>query len=377
MNSGELADARLDRADRVKIDWLSLLALGVLMRALMLTVGLTAGAGRADPITTITTQWVHWDAVHYLNIAVYGYGTQGEFRNQIAFFPYYPGLIRALTLATGLPVVVSAIALSTVGSLAATILLYEIGRADGDASHARYAAVLFTVFPTAYFLLAPYSEGVYCAFAFGAALAVRRRGYWLTGLLGQLAAGTRLTGLALLPMVVAEAIGSRERGRRLATTLVAACLIPIGFAMYLIINGLTLHDPLAFVGVQRARWYHSLSAPWSGFLAALRSISWRPPWEKFTVGVCEAVAGLGAYLTVLGSWLRLRPGDVAYAAALTVLVTFLPFWLSIPRYLLGMYPLFLLGGQIRHPLAQVGVLTVSIALLLLFTAAYTRGYWAF
>src|SRR2546430_9694433 len=55
-----------------------------------------------------------------------------------------------------------------------------------------------------------------------------------------------------------------------------------------------------------------------------------------------------SYLVTVLSWLRLRPADAVYATIVTVLVTFLPFWLSIPRYLLGMYPLFLLAGRITR-----------------------------
>ena len=59
------------------------------------------------------------------------------------------------------------------------------------------------------------------------------------------------------------------------------------------------------------------------------------------------------------------------------MVTFLPFWLSIPRYLLAMYPLFLLVGRINQRLIYLGMVAVSFVSLLVFGLAFGRGYWAF
>jgi hypothetical protein len=96
-----------------------------------------------------------------------------------------------------------------------------------------------------------------------------------------------------------------------------------------------------------------------------------------TVGWGETLGGLSAYLVTGLSWLRLRWSDAAYATALTILVTFLPFWLSIPRYLLGLYPLFLLAGRVRNRLVQGGVAAVSFAVLLALSVLFASGDWAF
>jgi hypothetical protein len=86
---------------------------------------------------------------------------------------------------------------------------------------------------------------------------------------------------------------------------------------------------------------------------------------------------LTAYAATVVSWLRLRPADAVYATVLTVMVTFVPFWLSIPRYLLTMFPLFLLLGGIRRRAMFLPMLAVSLISLLVFGLAFARGYWAF
>ena len=356
--------------------WLSLVALALLVKLAIAAVGLAIVGTAPDPVTALASQWIHWDAPHYLSIAEFGYARSGDLRNLIAFFPLYPALIQALAL-SGLPLWVAAIVLNNVGGLLATILLYEVARSEGSDPAAFRAAVLFNVFPTGYFLFNGYTEGVFAAFAFGAVLAARRERWLLAGALGGLAAATRLTGLALVPFLAVEVWMARRRLRRVGEAVLAVLLPAGGLLVYLAVNWLVLGDVFAFVQVQRDHWYHRLSAPWVGLSEAIRGIAWRAPWEKITVGASELIGGVTVYVTTAFAALRLRPADAAYAAVLTVLTTFLPFWLSIPRYLLAMFPLFLLLGRIRSLAVQVALTAVFLTSLLVFSVAFARGFWAF
>ncbi len=309
-------------------------------------------------------------------LSVNGYATSGDARNLIAFFPLYPAIV-GVVAATGLPARLAALLVSNLAGLAATILLFEVARDQIGERPAWRAAALFTVFPTAYFLLVGYTEALFCALAFGAVLATRRKRWLLGGALGGLAASTRITGLALLPLLLLDLYAVRHAWKRLWEAAVAPALVVAGFLVYLLTNWVVLHDPFAFVAVQRLHWSHRLAPPWVGLREAIRGVFWRVPWEKLTVGVAEIVGGITAYVVTAFSVVKLRPGDAAYAAAVTVMVTFLPFWLSIPRYLLSLYPLFLLAGRVRNQLVQGIALALSFAGLIVFSLAFSRGYWAF
>jgi Mannosyltransferase (PIG-V) len=356
--------------------WLSLLLLALVVKAALVTLTLVEFGAGPDPLTALGRAWDHWDAQHYLYLATHGYSATGDARNLIAFFPLYPALISAIA-ATGLPARTAALLISNVAGVVAAILLYEVARQDLRENAAFRAAAFFVVFPTAYFLLVGYTEALFCALAFGAVLAARRQRWLFAGLLGGLAAAARLTGLALLPFLLIELFYARHALRAVWQAVIAPVLIVLGFLTYLATNLLVLGDAFAFVSVQRQHWSHSLSAPWVGFADAIRGISWRVPWEKLTVGGGEAAGGIAAYATTVLSWLRLRPSDAAYATVLTVMVTFLPFWLSIPRYLLAMYPLFLLVGRIRYRWVYLAMVAASFVGLLVFGLAFGRGYWAF
>ncbi len=362
-------------ADRAR-SWLSLVLLALLVKALVVTVTLIAFGVKPDPLTVLGQQWDQWDASHYLYLAQHGYSATGDARNLIAFFPLYPAVIAAIA-AFGLPARLAALLISNVAGVVAAIILYEIARRDRDDRTAFRAAALFTVFPTSYFLLVGYTEALFCALAFGAVLLARRQRWLASGLLGGLAAATRLTGLALVPFLVIEIIATRRMVRSAWQAILPPLLVVGGFVTYLATNWIVLGDPLAWITVQREHWYHHLSAPWVGFAAALRSAATRVPWERLTVGAGEAAGGIAAYATAALSWLRLRPSDAAYATVATAMVTFLPFWLSIPRYLLAMYPLFLLAGRIANRWVYLALAGCSFIALLGFALAFSRGYWAF
>jgi Gpi18-like mannosyltransferase len=361
---------------RIPRDWINLLILALLVKVLLTVLTLLAYGSDPDPLTALGRSWDQWDARHYLFLAANGYRATGDARNLIAFFPLYPALVGALATA-GLPLRLAALLVSNVAGVAAAVLLYEIARLDRDARAAFRAAAFFTLFPTAYFLLVGYTEALFCALSFAAVLAARHRRWIASGILGGLSAATRLTGVALLPFLAAELLIGRPSLRRAWQPLGAGVLILLGFATYLVTNQLVLGNPFAFVSVQREHWSHALAAPWVGFATAVSSIGWRIPWEKLTVGGGELAGGLTAYAVSALSWLRLRPSDAVYATVLTVMVTFLPFWLSIPRYLLAMYPLFLLVGRIESRWLYLTMVAGSLVAFVVFGLAFGRGYWAF
>ena len=356
--------------------WASLLGLALAVKVVIVAAALLAPGPISDPVNQVLLQWRQWDAHHYLFLAGHGYAIAGDARNLIAFFPLYPTAIAMLALA-GIPLPVGALVIANAGSLIATVLLYEIARLDNDWAGAFRAAAFFALFPTAYFLFAGYSEGFFCCLAFGSVLAARHRRWALAGGLGALAAATRVTGIALFVFLLAEILWLRLSLPQLRRALAGAALVPLGLLTYLAINWWVLRDLFAFVAVQRDHWYHRFTAPWDGAVEAGRWLSNQDPWLRLTVGVGELLGAAVAYAVTVLSWIRLRPSDALYALTVTVMVTFLPFWLSIPRYLLALYPLFVLAGRVRTPFVQGVAAAVSVSALLVLSLAFTRGMWAF
>jgi hypothetical protein len=324
--------------------------------------------------------WNRWDAPHYLDIARTGYVSQGVEARWIVFYPLYPWLVRlaAFVLRDELP---AAFFVSGVASVAAGVLLYRLARLDEEEEVARASVFYMLVFPTAYFLHVGYTESLFLALALGAFLAARARCWWAAGLLGGLAAMTRVNGLLLLPALVFEAreeyVGpGRERGplRWLWLLLVAA-----GFGVYLLINWWVLGDPRAFLDTQGTYWYKSLTWPWVGIGRAWNHAEARGPSEAQMVVWQElffVLLGLGM---TAWAWLRLRASYAVWMTCNWLLWTSTKFVLSVPRYTLVLFPAFILFARLRasRPAWGAAVVVWSLLFLGLFAARFAQGYWAF
>ncbi|MFQ6019690.1 MAG: mannosyltransferase family protein, partial [Dehalococcoidia bacterium] len=121
--------------------------------------------------------WNRWDAPHYLRIAEVGYRDVGEDRLFLVFFPLYPLTVRAFHLV--IPhYVVAGVAVSLAAAVVAGVLRYSLARLDSDdAGEPGRAVWYFFLFPTAYFLAAPYAEALFLTFVLASFLAARK-GRW-------------------------------------------------------------------------------------------------------------------------------------------------------------------------------------------------------
>jgi hypothetical protein len=154
-----------------------------------------AGAGVFHGMAArLAVPWTHWDGAWFLRVALRGYRHDAS----PAFFPLYPLLIRGLAPLTGGNYVLAGMAVSLVAYAAAMILLYRLVAGDVGRRVALWSVVFLSLFPTAFFFQAVYSESLFLALTLAALLAARRGRWWLAGLLGGLATLTRSAGVLLL-----------------------------------------------------------------------------------------------------------------------------------------------------------------------------------
>jgi hypothetical protein len=119
------------------------------------------------PFGTLNLWW-HWDGVWYIQIAEKGYGTSAP--ESTAFFPLYPLLMRSFAELFGGPI--SQQALSVWGPLLSLAILpfalYFVYQIALDGWGERVAKVtLLSLFPTAFFLNAAYTESLFLALSAG------------------------------------------------------------------------------------------------------------------------------------------------------------------------------------------------------------------
>ena len=166
--------------------------------------------------------------------------------------------------------------------------------------------------------------------------------------------------------------------KRMKKDILWLTLIFLGFLLYLIVNYLTFGNPLEFLQIQKENWAKTLDFPWKGLSVAWRSTRWRSPADSVLVGWAEVIFGVFGFLLTIWVSIRLRVSYGVYMLITWLIVTSTSFWLSIPRYTLSMFPLFIalsLFGRSRG----INYLITFFSLLFfgLFLSLFIQGRWAF
>lgn len=162
---------------------------------------------------------VSWDSEYYLAIANGGYdnpdiGTITSPTSQIsknyAFFPFYPLVVRIVSYPLRLlgltpiaTVTLAGVIVSVLGTLAAMLALYELGREELGEEGGIRAAFYLVIFPSSFFLAQIYTEGLFVGLAFSSLVFLRRKQRFWAAVLAVMATFTRAVGVALvIPLVI-------------------------------------------------------------------------------------------------------------------------------------------------------------------------------
>ena len=269
----------------------------------------------------------------------------------------------------------AALIVSGLASVAVGVLLRRLVALDYSANVARLAVWFLFIFPTAYFLHIGYSESLFLALVLGCMLAARKQTWALAGILGALACLTRVNGLLLVPTLLVEAWLQYRETRRFDRRWLWIGIVGLGFAGYLLLNYNVTGDPFAFSRIMEDHWYKKLRAPWIG----LTDLWGRIFYFNYTEGLHEFIFVVLSFLCAVWSWAKLRPTYAAWITLNWILITSTTFIVSVPRYCLTLFPLFIILGQIAATRPFIGrVITVaSLLLLALFATKFAYGTWAF
>ena len=320
--------------------------------------------------------WNRWDAVNYQKIAEFGYSSTGEMRPLLVFYPLYPWTVRLLALFTR-DYMLSAFIVSTLASLVAAIVLLRLVELDYPRELAQRAVWFLFIFPTSYFLHIGYTESLFLMLAISCVYAARKQRWLVAALFGALTCLTRANGLVLGPVLVMEAAYQYWTTRRWQWQWLYIPLLGLGFGGYLLLNKYVTGDAFAFTSLMQQFFSKSLSSPITGIDNALGSLS-RAPSEAEMIGMQEVLfITLGLVCTIV-SWIKLRPTYSVWMTGNWLMFVSVSFVLSVPRYTLTMFPIFILFALLAARRVWFAVITIwSILYLSLFTSIFVGGRWAF
>jgi hypothetical protein len=318
--------------------------------------------------------WNRWDARHYLSLAEHGYTAEGERRFSIVFYPLYPWLVRTFAFFAR-DYIAAAFLVSGVASVIAGLILRRLAELDFSAAVARQTVWFLFIFPTSYFLHIGYTESLFLALVLGSVLAARTDHWAAAGLLGALACLTRVNGLILVPTLMVEAWLQYRVRRQIDWRWLWIGAAGAGFVGYLFLNYQVTGDFFAFSAIMEVHWYKKFTPPWEG----IYDLWVRIPVTNTTEGWHEFSYIVLGFLCTVWSWFKLRPSYAVWITLNWLLITSTAFVVSVPRYCLTLFPIFILFALLaeKRPLAGRLLTAVSLLFLALFATKFVFGTWAF
>lgn len=218
--------------------WLLLIWLAVDRHIQFTPTALLETYNRLAPSNTLIGRalidvWLRWDAVHYMNIAEFGY--RGVSPGDTVFFPLYPYLTGVLSGITSVNVTLMGILVSSFAALFAMICLYELVLTlFGDENLAKASVLLLAIYPAAFFLHAPFTDALFLLCSIACILMMVKQKSLMSGLFACIAGLARPQGvLLLLPMAVfyIRRHGSDKKFFQWREIL-ALLIAPLGFLGY-------------------------------------------------------------------------------------------------------------------------------------------------
>ena len=341
-------------------------------------IGQRPGQHVAASTNPLLAVWGRWDAVHYLDIARRGY-----YGTDMAFFPLYPGLIRLFSFFVG-DRLIAGLLISNVALFFGCLFFYKLVEHQYDRTVAHRAVFYVSIFPTAIFFSAVYTEALFFALTVASFYYIRERKWMTAGLLGGLAAMTRVEGVLLVVPFAIEALfpDGRFALRELATLslrtvriALGAALIPLGLFAYMGLLWILRGDPLYFTHVQ-SHWDRHLAFPWVSVSHAFQTIA----KTHLPVTVAGQIIEL-AFTTLMLAALVASVGRMRWSYWVYMLLSILvpmstSSLMSMPRFALVLFPMFMmLAVWGARPAVNNAIVAFSLPLLGLFTVLFADWYW--
>lgn len=311
--------------------------------------------------------WGQWDSGWYVGLASTGYPIREvlDYSKQEAFvfFPLYPALMRILSDLAVRDWFLAGLIVSNVCLLGAALILYRLARLDEDEATALNAITYLFAFPATFLLSAVLTESLYLCLALGSFYAARRGRWALAGAIGSLAALTRPIGvLILIPLLIEYAATARAGPRLVRPAILWLLLVPAGLGAYAAYNFRLTGDALAFWHFQGA-WERTPANPFVILPAIVEN-----PFSDKTFWLASALLGL---ILLVAVWRSLRPSYAVFAA-IGVLIPLSAQLDSIPRYLVVVFPFYIVLARLHRRPALDQQATVLCAI----TQGFLMVAWA-
>ncbi|MFV1917683.1 MAG: mannosyltransferase family protein [Patescibacteria group bacterium] len=328
--------------------------------------------------------WVNFDGEHFLSIAYRGYQPLTYF-----FFPVYPLITKYAAYFLGdsfTNLAVSGLIVSNISFFVALMGLWKLFKLDYRKDVVLLAVILLLSFPASFYFASLYSESLFLALAVWSLYFARKKNWILAGLLGGLSTATRLVGIALVPALIAEAWIQYKKDKKtnMVQPIIGTLLVPLGILAYMYFLNLKTGDPLEFfhsVGIFGEQRSTSLillpQVFYRYFFKILPNLNYNYFPVVFTTFFELITALILTFLSIL-AFFRLRLSYAVYLLVGFIIPTLSGSFSSLPRYVLTLFPAFLLTAVYLSRLKRnyrIIFTLITVIFLGIATALFARGYW--
>ncbi|MEI6363340.1 MAG: mannosyltransferase family protein [Actinomycetes bacterium] len=325
----------------------------------------------SGPSGSFADMWNRWDADRFKAINQFGYGAPGDETNY-AFFPGFPLIVRLVHL-TGLDLTISGLIVAFVAGLFAAIALGRLTQLAGG--RPELGVLAWAIAPVAVYLAAPYSEALFCAFAFWCWYSAKR-GWWVfAGVMGMLAALVRINGAFLGIALIVLFLTSRNRDWRQSPALALPFVgVAVVFAVYRWLSG----SWTIWFWAQGQGWSRHLSNPieawrtewdwaWNYAVAAPWAVQYR-----FEILYVVLLITFVVVLLVKRWW-----GEATFVLLTVASLATSTVFQSVPRSSIVLFPIWILLGvwMTRSIVFRIVLVSVFAPLMLVSVATYVNAYW--
>lgn len=335
----------------------------ILLIILFLAVGITL-FGQPSVINLLSL--ANWDGRHFLDIAKNGYTDNIQY----AFFPLYPSLISLLSKFLNGNYHLSGFLINLASSFG--IIYYFIKLLNEYDLKVKIKILMyFLIFPTSFYLLAIYSEATFLLFTLMSFYFAKYKKFYISALFVSLSLITRISGVAVFAAFAYHVYTTKKSLHEKILILAISLSGMVGYCGYLFyVTG----NPFYFL-ISELTWDRSITLPGLNIFAAVEYLAVfgiKPESYSILFDLIFTVFGLGIAIKVWKN-LNLKYSIYSWISLLLPLTTALI--LSMPRFILVIFPLFIALSQIKSRIFNISYVVISLTLLFLFLNFFIRNIW--
>jgi len=320
--------------------------------------------------------WANFDGIHYFNIAEFGY------TNQARFFPLFPILIKLLSTN-----VIASLLLVSILFLLALFIFKRLIEIDFPKSVSKKVLILLLIFPTSFFFVSIYSEGLFLFLTLLVFYFARKKMWLFSISCALLLTATRFVGIAILPALLYEyfvsgkIVFTKKNIFMLIKKLTPFLIVPAGLIFYSLFNLYEWNNLFYFIQAQ-GELGNSRSV--SGIVLFPQTVfryfkiltSVPANSYDWMIALLELISFLFTAFMLYFAWKKkLRRSYLIFAFINFAITISTGTFSGLPRYIITIFPIFMALALLKNKILKLSYIIISPILLFILLMLFSRGYF--